>query len=159
MLMQRVRLVVVCALATVLVAGPARASESTGDPLGQLSTAIEQLADRIGPSVVQILTTGYGPVDDTESLPGALVGRQQGLGAGVVIDAEGYIATNAHVVSGAQHIQVVLPVADMPTTPMQSLAGARGRTVDARLVGTAPELDLALLKVDVKGLRALPYAN
>ena len=48
----------------------------------------------------------------TERQPGTVgvvMGRQRSTGSGFVIDPEGYIITNAHVVNGAQRIQIVLP--------------------------------------------------
>jgi S1-C subfamily serine protease len=44
-------------------------------------------------------------------------------------------------------------------TPVQSLVSGRGHTWEARIVGLAPEFDLALLQVEAKGLSALPIAN
>ena len=62
-------------------------------------------------SVVQILVTSYGPVDDSNRAAADLViGRQHGIGSGVVVDAGGFIITNAHVVSNARRVQVVLPI-------------------------------------------------
>ena len=76
-----------------------------------------------------------------------VVGPEQSSGSGFVIDADGYIMTNAHVVNGARRIQVVL----RPANADGSLATAltpRPRIVNARIVGLTTELDLALLKVD-----------
>ena len=44
-----------------------------------------------------------------QAAPASVVGRQQSTGSGFVIDPEGYILTNAHVVSGARRVQIVLP--------------------------------------------------
>src|SRR6185369_205595 len=62
---------------------------------------------------------------------------QQALGSGVVVSADGYILTNHHVVDGAENIKV-----DMND----------GRTVEAKLIGSDPPSDLALLKVNASGL-------
>jgi serine protease Do len=106
------------------------------------------------------MVTGYGPISPASSGDtGLIIGRQRTVGSGVVISEEGYIVTNAHVVNGAQRVQVVLhgPVANDAVG--QFLTGETGQTVDARIVGTAREPDLALLKVEAKGLRAIPFAD
>jgi S1-C subfamily serine protease len=79
------------------------------------------------------------------------------VGSGFAIDADGYIMTNAHVVNGAQRIQVVISPADANGSLTSALSG-RTKTVPARIVGVAGELDLALLKVEAK-LPALPLAT
>ena len=141
---------------------PARAADDAvpDDPLQQFSRSIEALVTRVSPSVVQVLVTGYGPVgDDRDGDTDLVVGKQRSLASGAIIDPDGYIVTNAHVVSGGQRIDVVLPGSASDTSPMRALAGARGRTVEARLLGVASEVDLALLKVDLTGLPALSLAN
>jgi serine protease Do len=82
-----------------------------------------------------------------------VVTRQHALGAGVIVDPDGYVLTNAHVVRGARRIVVVLPAADAG-------GAARGTTVnrrlfDARLVGADRMTDLALLKIAATGLPVL----
>jgi len=81
------------------------------------------------------------------------------VGSGAIIDPDGYIITNAHVVAGAKRIQVVLHRDTTASGPVGSLAVEASQTVDAHIVGTASDIDLALLKIDVTGLRALPFAN
>ena len=66
--------------------------------------------------------------------------------------------TNAHVVSGAQRVQVVLPPANADGTLATALSG-KMNIVPARIVGITTELDLALLKVDGMKLPALPLAT
>jgi serine protease Do len=151
--------------AWILIASPVSAQSAAPPPavslLRDLSASVEELSARVSPSVVQVLVTSYGPVDERtpRAETGLVIGRQRSIGAGAIIDPDGYIITNAHVVAGARHIQVVLHRDTAATPPVRSLAVAASQTVEARIVGTAGDLDLALLKVDVTGLRALPLAN
>jgi serine protease Do len=69
---------------------------------------------------------------------------QQGLGSGVVISADGYVVTNHHVVDGAEEIKVEF---------------SDRRTYDARLVGSDPPSDLAVLKVEAQGLPVLTLGD
>ena len=153
----RILTVLILALAT-----PCAAQQrplATSDPLDRVNQAIDALTRKVWPSVVQLLVTSYGAAeDDARGEASAVVGRQRSIGSGFVIDADGYIMTNAHVVNGAQRIQVVLP----PTGADGSLATAltsRMTVIAARVVGITTELDLALLKVDGLSLPALPLAS
>ncbi len=67
--------------------------------------------------------------------------RQKGMGSGSIIDAEGYILTNHHVVGEADEILVVL---------------YNGDERKAKLVGTDPESDIAVVKIEGNGLPVLP---
>lgn len=66
------------------------------------------------------------------------------LGSGVIVSPQGYIVTNHHVIESADEIEVAL---------------ADGRTMAATIVGTDPETDLAVLKVDAKDLPAITLAD
>lgn len=70
--------------------------------------------------------------------------RQSGLGSGVIVSQDGYILTNHHVIDGAEQIQVELN---------------DKRRLDAKLVGSDPPSDLAVLKVDASNLPVLPLGN
>jgi serine protease Do len=122
--------------------------------LQQLNLAIEQLTARISPAVVQILVTGYGPLEEDSRGQTALITREHAIGSGVIVDPDGYIMTNAHVVAGAQRIHVALP---MPSVdyPDQIAPAGKQRVVEARLIGLHKETDLALLKIDQTGLPTL----
>jgi serine protease Do len=79
---------------------------------------------------------------------------QQKIGSGVIIDPNGYIVTNAHVVGGAQHVRVLVPtIASTESTDEPIIS--RSRTVDARVVGADEDVDLAVLKIEATGLPAL----
>ena len=125
--------------------------------LVQLNGALETLAAKVSPAVVQILVTGYGPLREEDRSQTAFIVRQHAVGSGVIVDANGYIMTNAHVVEGAQRIRVALPI---PTGDSggQAPIGKR-RILEARLLGQHKETDLALLKIDDTDLPTLPLLS
>ena len=126
--------------------------------LQQLNSAIEQLTARISPAVVQILVTGYGALEENNRGQTALITREHAIGSGVIVDSNGYIMTNAHVVDGAQRIHVALP---LPSAhfPDQIAPVGKQRIVEARLIGLHRETDLALLKIDQTGLPTLSLGS
>src|SRR5262249_20929665 len=87
-----------------------------------------------------------------------VIGRQRAIGSGFVIDPDGYIITNAHVVSGAQRVQIVVPEGPSDGS-LQAILAARTNIVPARVVGVALDIDLALLKVENVKLAALSLAS
>src|SRR6267378_3949658 len=132
------------------------AQDRSENTLRKLNESVDALIKKVSPSVVQILVTGYGPVESTEHSTTALtLGRQRAIGSGFVIDPSGYIVTNAHVVAGAQRVQVVVPEG-ISDGSLQAILSARTNIVPARVVGVAREIDVALLKVDNVKLSALP---
>ena len=116
------------------------------------TTSYSHAAKRAAPSVVSIVASktarGRGAADDpwfrhffgNERGPQT----QTGLGSGVIVSADGYLLTNNHVVEGASDIDVQL---------------ADGRQARARLVGTDPETDLALLQIQLDGLPAIALGD
>ena len=70
--------------------------------------------------------------------------RETSLGSGVIVDESGLILTNQHVIEAADEIEVALE---------------DGRTVRAKIVGADPDTDLAVLKINVKNLPAITFAN
>ena len=105
------------ALPSNVAAAPARSA-----------TDVAALYERVSPGVVQIeVQTGEGG----------------GTGSGFVLDRDGYILTNDHVVDGAQSVQVRL---------------GEGAPIGARVVGVDPSTDLALVKIDPAGHKLTPLA-
>jgi serine protease Do len=138
----------------------AQTGKTTSFPqLQQFSDAVQALSARVSPSVVRISVTRYG----AQAEPGGRTdyistSKQQSIGSGVIIDPAGYIVTNAHVVDGAQKIKVNLVSADEQT--FQSVVQhSFAPSVDATLVGVFKEGDLALIKIDAKGLPVLRFAD
>src|ERR1700722_8019713 len=111
------------------------------DALHQLNDSIEALVERISPSVVQIQVTGYGAAQDSsQGQTSVVIGKQRARGSGVIVDPEGYIDTNAHVVNGAEKIEVIVP----PQLTVNPSAGAnpdmRERSYEGRIVGVTKEI-------------------
>jgi serine protease Do len=121
--------------------------------LVQLNNALEGLAAKVSPAVVQILVTGYGTQHEENRQQTALIVRQHAVGSGVIVDPSGYIMTNAHVVEGAQRIRVALP---LPVDTGRAVPVGKRQLLEARLVGVHKDTDLALLKIDEKDLPTLP---
>src|ERR1700730_1421705 len=93
--------------------------------LDAYSNAVTGAAERVGPAVVRIdIEREGGRI--TRSVFGG------GLGSGFVFASDGQILTNAHVVDHAKNIQVTL---------------ADGRTFDAGLLGSEPDVDVAILRI------------
>ncbi len=154
--------IVILAFLTATSAAPAAAQDRSDNTLRKLNESVDALIKKVSPSVVQILVTGYGPIDSSEhGNTAGVIGRQRAIGSGFVIDSEGYIVTNAHVVAGAQRVQAVVPEG-VSDGSLQAILSARTNIVPARVVGVARDIDVALLKVDNVKFTALalaPYRN
>jgi serine protease Do len=153
----RVALLVACVAPLVTpLAGQARPRvEQPAPSLRQLGNAIEALARRVSPSVVQILVTSLGSSGASQGA--GVLERQRIIGSGVIVDPTGYIITNAHVVSGAERVRVALTIG--PTAVGGGDRPFVGPTLDARVVGSDVETDIAVLKVDTTGLPAMPFGD
>jgi serine protease Do len=132
------------------------------DALHQLNESVEALVQRVSPSVVQILVSGYTSTEDNEQgQTSVVIGKQRVIGSGVIVDPEGFIVTNAHVVKGAQKIEVIVAPPTAPPAPgpagkgVDDAAPAREQTYDARVVGVATPLDLAVIKIEAHNLPSL----
>lgn len=147
----------------LLFFGPAtsfvRAQDRSAEELHKLNQSVDALIKKVSPSVVQILVTGYGPLEEGDrSSASTVIGRQRAIGSGFVVEETGYIVTNAHVVNGAQRVQVILPNPAAESS-LETALSTRTQIVPARIVGVSRELDLALVKVEAGKLPALPLAN
>jgi len=130
---------------------------------GQLEHAsFSEVVKRVSPSVVKITTQtkarqvrrGGNEVPGMDPMLREFFGGrvppmpearpQSGLGSGVVISADGYIATNNHVVDGADTVTVSFN---------------DGREFTAKVIGRDPQTDLAVIKVDARNLPAVTFAD
>ena len=125
--------------------------------LQQLNSALEALVAKVSPAVVQILVTGYGAIEESNKSQTALIARQHAVGSGVIVDADGYIMTNAHVVEGAHRIRVVLPMPSVDFPQVEPVG--KEHVLEAKLIGIHKESDLALLKIDQKNLPVLELGS
>src|ERR1051325_10318459 len=134
----------------------AQAASSAPD-IVRLSASVEALVARVRPAVVQVLTTAYVPCE--AGRPGGPVATPHATRSGVLVSADGYIVTNAHVVAGSRRVQVVLaPPGPEPASP-RSILKPPGRALGAQVVGLDHESDLALLKVVETGLPFLSLGD
>lgn len=123
-----------------------------GQPLPSLAPVL----DEVTPSVVNIYTQTRvrirSPLLDDPffrrffQVPDQPRERvSQSLGSGVIVDSEnGYVMTNNHVIAGADDISVTL---------------SDGRSFDAEVIGTDPDTDLAMVRIEAEGLKALTLAD
>jgi serine protease Do len=162
------------AAATVAAPAPAAAplDDNSVAPLLAFDKAMETLAARVTPAIVNVTVTSkskpaamgdegdgeaQGPGGGMEQFFGNPFGGMQmmprgqqqphiehGLGSGVIISPDGYIVTNNHVVEGEQNISVTLN---------------DRRILPAKVIGTDPLTDLAVIKVNATGLPSVPWGD
>ncbi len=137
---------------------PAAVSEGDGELEASRRTAIVRAAERVGPATVSVSATGTRLVHATRSpqeeffsrffrgyLPGEVYEEERhSFGSGVVIDPDGYVLTNEHVIRGFDDVQVAL---------------TDGRSFSGRVLGSDPRYDLAVLKIDGQNLPVAPLGD
>ncbi|HUR45876.1 MAG TPA: DegQ family serine endoprotease [Candidatus Saccharimonadales bacterium] len=128
---------------------------------GKAITSFAPVVKKVTPSVVKVMVTGKAEKSPgMDNLPeefrrffgdsfggGRRSGpmpRQRGLGSGVIVSKDGYILTNNHVVENADEVKVALN---------------DGREFIAKVIGTDPKTDIAIVKVDAKDLPAINIAD
>ncbi len=138
---------------------PAEANRK--DLLVQFNESLQELTARVSPSIVQVQVTGYRALNEKSDTDANTIGRQRSLGSGVIVDSDGYIVTNAHVVKGAQRVRVILTPATAGDSQVRASLGLGDHSppADARIIGIAPTIDLALLKIEQKNLPAMAFAD
>src|SRR3984957_14156975 len=134
------------------------ASSAEPSILKEYDQAIDQVAERAMQSVVEIQVTGYGvpEKDKDQGDQQQALERQRSLGSGVIVDPDGYIMTNNHVVAGGLRIRVITAPATVEMVTGNTKLGNRQRVYEAKLIGTTRYADLALIKIEEKGLPFTP---
>lgn len=130
-----------------LAATAVSAQETDGPALTRISKAGAALVRQVARSVVQVVATVYQP---NPSDSRATLTKARSIGSGVVVDAAGYVMTNAHVIAGAASVDLVLDGYDERGAP---------RVVSASVEAIAPDVDLALLRVPLHDLPALKFGE
>lgn len=113
----------------------------------QALTGHAEAARRAAPSVVSVITQGAqsrSPHGAEPWLRRYFGEPEAGMGSAVIVSADGYLLTNNHVVEGMQRIEVVL---------------SDGQRMTAKVIGTDPESDLAVLKIEAQNLPAITFGD
>ena len=131
----------------------AQAPEAAAPTSAAASNSLRGAAQRAAPAVVSIVASKVSPRRPQLEDPwfrfffgerGPQDTPQRGLGSGVIVSPEGYLITNHHVIDGADDIEVLL---------------ADGRQAQAKVVGTDPDSDVAVLKIDLPKLPTITFGN
>jgi len=131
---------------------PSAIARAVSPSLTELSSSLEALATRVRPAVVQIFNTGYGSPEEGDSTnTGSLLTKQRSTGSGVILSSDGYIVTNNHVVQGARKLEVKLAT--------RGAGPARESTLSAKLIGVDRDTDLAVIKIERRGLATLELGD
>ena len=117
--------------------------------LTSFSQSVRTLAQKVSPSVVEILVSKYGTSEEEGAKGAGYLQKQRGSGSGVVVDPNGYIVTNAHVVSSAYSVRVLA----------KQMGPEMSKTLEARIVGIDKESDLAVIKIEGKNLPHLVFGR
>ena len=140
-------------------ASAVQAQSSRAQALSELSRSLQELSEKVSPSVVQIFVSAYVLPNDETMTEGAEPLLERASGSGVIVDPDGYVVTNAHVVKNASRIEVELPLAATGGDTGRSILKRGGRTVGAQIVAIDEETDIAVIKVEAKSLPALTFGD
>ena len=142
---------------SIIFLGQAQAGLPFFDSQGEKLPSLAPMLEKATPAVVNIATSGTVRVQENPLFSDPLFRhffdipsrprerKTSSLGSGVIVDAKkGYIITNNHVIAKADEITVTL---------------RDGRSLKAKLIGTDPDTDVAIIQVPAENLTALPMSN
>jgi serine protease Do len=154
-------------VAVFLLLTTCRAQEPPGQEhnvMTQLSQSFQRVVTKVAAATVTLDVVAYvRPEDDDDNYRFTQHDRQQlskahTIGSGAIVDTNGYIITNAHVVEGARIVRVTLDEM-LRSSHSHKVGDLPSITFDARVVGVFEEADLALVKIEETGLPTIPFAN
>jgi serine protease Do len=153
-----IRTMILGAVILSWTAGPvvAQSGGNSSQPpksLADFSAAMENLARSASPAVVQIRVHTLAPVEKGEGQALGFVSEEEATGSGVIVDPDGYIVTNAHVVRHARRIEVKILRND------ERASEPHGHLLPAQLIGLDREVDIAVVKIEAQHLPALSFVN
>jgi serine protease Do len=126
--------------------------------LEEYDRAIDRVAERAMQSVVEIEVTAYGAPENgkDQAQDRQTLQRQRAIGSGVIVDPDGYIVTNNHVVAGALRIRVTLAPPTVELVTGRTKLSRPQHVYEAKLIGTNRLVDLAVIKIEDKNLPCIP---
>jgi serine protease Do len=150
--------------AAAMTPAPAPLDDNSVSALLSLDNAMETLAARVTPAIVNVAVTSHAKEEqaqgdapeDMQQFFGQFFGQptprhmqpqpqiEHGIGSGVLISPDGYIVTNNHVIDGAMDIRVTMH---------------DRRILKAKLIGTDPLTDLAVIKVEGSNFPSVPWGD
>ncbi len=143
--------------ATLPLAAQVKPSETPNNSLKEFSKTLEDLSSRTGRSVVQIFVRSYVTPDASDQSSELLV-KENTSGSGILMSADGFILTNAHVVRGARDVKVQLNIRAQREARSQG-DRSLNRPVDGHVVGVDRDSDLAVVKIDRNNLPFLSLGD
>jgi len=153
-----IRTAILAVIVLLMASGPSVAQTGAKSPqpsksLADYSAAMEDLARSASPAVVQILVQTLAPLETGDSQHAGFVSEREATGSGVIVDPDGYIVTNAHVVRNARRIDVKILRSD------ERGEEPHGHLIPAKLIGLDRQVDIAVVKIEEKNLPALSFTN
>jgi serine protease Do len=139
---------------SALVTGATGTRPGAKNALDDFSQTVQRLINDVSPAVVAVAVQSFGRSEDVSGGQTNVVGHQTREGTGVLVSADGYLITNAHVVQSAQRVQIRLG---------ETGTGSNGEPprspLTADIVGIDQETDLAVLKISGADWKYLPFAD
>ena len=131
------------------LAAPPGGEARSGLSLREFDTSLQEVSNKVQRAVVQVLNSAF-VIQDGEGGDGATASVERSSGSGILISADGYIVTNAHVVRDSHRLRVRL-------NPAVAVQGSH--LVEARVIGIDFQTDIAVIKIERTGLPFLDFAD
>ncbi len=138
---------------------PAKPNPARTSALRELSSSFEEISEHTGRAVVQIFVRSYGTgSSESANTSGDVLTAEDSSGSGIILSADGFILTNAHVVKNAHSIKVQLN-ARVTREARASGDPSFNRPITATVIGVDRESDLAVIKIPRSNLPYLTFGD